>query len=195
MMQELHSLEHWAVRKLGFTNWINKVGQRDDFQRNQSLGDQIHETLDRLCATAIGIPYQGGTSLKTYPLWFPKCLQGGEEKSRVTHIHIRKIDIKAERKKATAKKTVFNKSVALFRPLLKMVEKEIIKGYGRPKVRVIHSHGVETPRNKEQVAKRQGPTPTKMMEYLAQELICHVRDSNSHVFGFKKVTKLKPQKR
>ena len=47
MMQELYSFEHWAVRKLGFTDWIPKVGNRDEFQRNQSLGEQIHETLDR----------------------------------------------------------------------------------------------------------------------------------------------------
>ena len=156
----------------------------------------------------ISIPYQGGTSLKTYPLWFPKCPQGMQEKSGVTLIHIREVDIKAERKKATAKKTMFNKSVALFGPLVKMVEKEIIEGYGCPKVRIIHNHGVETLRNKEQVAKRQGPTPTKKIEYLAQEVICHVRESssylagevicrirvsNSDMFSLKKVTKLKPQ--
>ena len=90
-------------------------------------------------------------------------------------------------------KTVFNKFVALFRPLAKMVEKVVIKGYGCPKVRIIHSHRVETPGNKEQVAKRQGTRLTNMIEYLAQEVISHVRDSNGHVFGLKKVTKLKPE--
>src|SRR5258706_12394660 len=96
---------------------------------------------------------------------------------------------------ATAKKTVLNKSVALFRPPLKMMEKCRIEGYGCPKVRIIRSHGVETPRNKEQVAKRQGPTLTKMIEYLAQEVICHVRGFTSHVLRLKKVMKLRPSMR
>ena len=103
--------------------------------------------------------------------------------------------MKAEWKRVTAKKTVFNKFVGPFRPLVKMVGKEVINGYGCPKVRIIHSHRVETPRNEEQVAKRQRPTLTKIIEYLAQEVICHMRYSNGHAFGSKKVTKLEPNLR
>ena len=111
----------------------------------------------------------------------------GEEKSSVIFTDTKGVDIKAERKKATAKKTVFNKFVALFRPLLKMMEKCRIEGYGCPKMRIIRSHGVETPRNKEQVAKRQGPRFTKKMEYLAQEVICNVRGFTNDVFKLKEV--------
>ena len=90
-------------------------------------------------------------------------------------------------------KTIFNKFIALFRPLAKMVDKGRIKGYGCPKLGIIHSHGVEMPRNNEQVPKRQGPMLAKMAEYLAQEFSWHVRDSNGHMVRLKKVTKLKPK--
>ena len=115
-----------------------------------------------------------------------------KDTSSVRFIDILVINIKAERKRAAAKETLLNKFVAWVRQSVKMDKKVAIKGYGCPKVRIIHSHGVETPRNKEQVAKRQRPTLTKMVEYPAQEVICHVRDSNSHVFRSKKVTELKP---
>ena len=142
---------------------------------------------------AISIPHQGGASLKASPLWLPKCLQWVKEKDKFTCIETREGHIKAEWKRATAKKTVFNKFVALFRPLVEMVEKVRIKGYGCPKVRIIHSKGVEMPRNKEQIAKCQGPRLAKVIEYLAQEVICHAGVSSSHLFSFKKVAKLNPK--
>ena len=117
------------------------------------------------------------------------------EKGKVKYSGVRVVEMKAEWKRATKSKTVLNIFVALFRPLAKTVEKERINGNGCPQVLIFHNHGVETPRNKQQVAKRQWPTLTKLIEYLEQEAICDARDSDGHIFRFKKVTKLKPKMR
>jgi hypothetical protein len=195
MRQRFYSLEHRAVWKLG-SYWITKAGERDVLQRRKSLGKQGHDLqiyFPPVVAIGVAIdPYHGGTSLNAPPLWLSKCLQGVSEKSKVMCNDIRVLKVKAERKRATAKETLLNKYVALFRPLAKMASKEEVKGYSGPKVSIVHGCRVETPRNKQQAAKREGPRITDMIEYLAQEVICHMRDSsNDHVSRLKKVTKRK----
>jgi hypothetical protein len=190
MRQHFYSLEYRAVWKLGSIDWINKARERDVLQGRKSLGKQGHDLRIYLWYGVAIDPYQGGTSLNAPPFWFSKCLQGVSEK--VMWNGTRVVNVKAERKRATAKETLLNKYVALFRPLMKMAVKEGVKGYSSPKVSIVHGCRVETPRNKQQVAKREGPRITDMIEYIAQEVICHVRDSsNDHVSGLKKVTKRK----
>ena len=145
MIQHFYSLEHRAVWKLGSNIYIMKRGEGDVFQRRKTLGEQIQESLDRLRSMVTSFPHQRSTSLKASPFWLPKRLQWAKDKDFALFIKIGVVDIKAEWKWATAAKTVFNKFVALFRPLAKMVNEGRIKGYGCPKVRIIHSRRVETP--------------------------------------------------
>jgi hypothetical protein len=146
MRQHFYSLEHRAVWKLGSIYWVTKAGERDVLQRRKALGKQGHDL--RIYSLIVGVaidPYHGGTSLNAPPLWLSKCLQGVSEKSKVMCNEIKVLKVKAERKGATAKETLLNKYVALFRPLAKMAVKEGVKGYSGPKVSIVHGCRVKTP--------------------------------------------------